>query len=266
MLAATFHDPDAALLADVRRFLPRLAALYDGIAVATSPPTAAPVNALLATAGAYAGTPSTNARGPLYRLALRAALAHAPTRVHYLDFDRALHWLRRAPRELPAVLRAARRHDVLLLGRTARAHRSHHRALHATETVVNLLFAERLRARGRVDFLVPSFVLPVPAVRRLLARSRARDARVYGEWAALLAGADARLAYLECDGLDWETPDRAPRVAKGTWRRRLDTPVEWRARTEMAAEIIEGFTRTLRRHPAQPVLVRVARRACASGR
>src|SRR5262249_17740012 len=83
----------------------------------------------------------------------------------------------------------------------------------ATEDVVNRLLAERLGASGHVDFLVPSFVVERDGAARLLARSRAHDVAIYGEWAALLAGLDGPLGYLECRGLDWETPDRHPPAA-----------------------------------------------------
>src|SRR5581483_10617102 len=123
-----------------------------------------------------------------------------------------------------AVLRAAGRRRVLVLGRTPAAHRSHHRPLYATETVVNRLLAERAGLGGRVDLLVPAFVLDAAHGRTLLARSRARDAAIYGEWAALVLGLDREIAYLECRGLDWETPDRDRRRGLAAWRRRLDTP------------------------------------------
>jgi len=251
-LAATLHDPPGALAAEVRRLLPRLQALYAHVAVATSPPTAPALRACLARAGAYAGTPAQNARGPLYRLALRRALGYGAARVHYVDFDRALHWQRCAPRELEAVLRAAGRRRVLVLGRTPAAHRSHHRPLYATETVVNRLLAERAGLGGRVDLLVPAFVLDAAHGRTLLARSRARDAAIYGEWAALVLGLDREIAYLECRGLDWETPDRDRRRGLAAWRRRLDTPEEWRLRTAMATAIVRGFARARARWPMPP--------------
>jgi hypothetical protein len=75
-----------------------------GVFVATSPPTHVRVTAMLGEAGMHAGTPATNARGPLYRLALKRAVGSGAARVHYLDFDRALHWMERAPAELTALL------------------------------------------------------------------------------------------------------------------------------------------------------------------
>src|SRR5262249_60241751 len=170
---------------------------YDGVAVVPSWRSAAGIRRVLGHAGVDAGAPRTNTRGPLYRRCLRAALAHAPTHVHYLDFDRALHWLRSAPGELSAVLRLARRHHgLVLVGRTERAHRSHHRPLYATELVVNRLLATRLGYDGRVDFLVPSFVANGALAATLLRRSRARGGDVYGEWAAVLATLGGPPSYL----------------------------------------------------------------------
>jgi len=259
-LAATLHDPPGALGPALRHALPRLASLYRGVAVATSPPTAARLVALLSAAGMHAGSVSTNLRGPLYRLSVRAALATGAGRVHYLDLDRALHWLSRAPREMRSVLRLARRHPVLVVGRTPKAHRSHHLPLWATETLVNRLIAARLRLARPIDVLVPSFVLERDAAARLLARSRARDAAVYGEWAALLLGLAAEVAYLECRGLDWETPDRHRRAVRraglAAWHRRQETPLEWARRIAMAAEFLAGFGRVVGRVPVTAPAIR----------
>lgn len=259
-LAATFHDPTGALRADVARFLPRLQALYDSVAVTTSPQTSRRMVEDLARAAAYAGTPPADSRGPLYRLALRRALAAGGTHVHYLDFDRALHWMRRAPRELAAVLRLARRWPVVLVGRTAVAHRSHQRPLHATETVVNRLMADDLGIVGRVDFLAPSFLLDAGRTAALLRQSRARDVAVYGEWPALLATLAPEVAYVECRGLDWETPDRARRTIRriglAAWRRRFEGADEWALRTRLAEEILRGFARSRTHRGRRPLGLR----------
>ena len=244
-LAATLHDPRGALADEIRRALPALATTYRGIAVATSPPTSARVVALLESAGVHAGPVATNLRGPLYRLSIRAALASGAARVHYLDFDRALHWLRRAPRELRAVLRVAARHPVLVVGRTAKAHRSHHVPLWSTEVLANRLLADRLGLARPLDVLVPSFVAERAAAARLLAQSRARDNALYGEWAARVLTLGDDVAYVECRGLDWETPDRhrraVRRIGLAAWRRRQETPAEWDLRIHIAGEIVRGF-------------------------
>ena len=260
-LAATLHDPPGALAGAVAEGLPRLAAIYRGVAVATSPPTAPRVTALLAAHGMHAGATRANLRGPLYRLSIRRALATGAARVHYLDLDRALRWAARAPRELRAVLRLAARHRVLVLGRTPKAHRSHHLPLYATEALVNRLMTARLGLARTLDLLVPSFVLDRDAAARLLARSRARDAALYGEWAALVLGLAPEVAYLECRGLDWETPDRHRRAVRRlgllAWRRRQETPAEWALRVRMAAAFLAGFERAVATAPIARPSVRV---------
>jgi hypothetical protein len=257
-LAATLHDPPGALIDDVVRFLPRLARLYGAIAVASSPPTSARLRAVLAAHGVDAGRPPSNARGPLYRLAIRRALASGAARVHYLDFDRALHWIARRPAELESTLALAARRRAVVIGRTPRAHASHHEALAVTEADAGEWFATALGLSGRVDFLVPSFVLTRDLAARFLERSRARDNAMYGEWVALLAGLGARLDYVERDGLDWETPDRARaevrRVGIAAWRRAYSTPAEWALRRAMAKEFQRGFMRALARFPVGRVV------------
>src|SRR5205814_1390500 len=127
-------------------------------------------------------------------------------------------------------------------------------------------------ARGRValarplDLLVPSFVLERDAAARLLARSRARNATVYGEWAALVLGLAPEVAYLECRGLDWETPDRHRRAVRRlglpAWRRRQETPAEWARRIAMAADFLAGFEHALGRPPiTRPAVRSLAPRA-----
>jgi hypothetical protein len=189
-------------------------------------------------------------RGPLYRLALQRALDTGAEHVHYLDFDRALHWQAAEPGEHAAVLRTAVQHPALLIGRTERAHRSHHRPLYATETIVSRLLADRLGWTGRLDFLVPSFVLGRRAVEKVLRESRARDGAIYGELAALIASTRG-LAYVECRGLEWETPDRhrraVTRLGLPAWRARFDTPEEWKLRTDLAAAFVRGFEHTMAR-------------------
>ena len=158
------------------------------------------------------------------------------------------------PRELAAVLRVPRNRAVVIVGRTPHAHRSHQRPLWITETGVNAHFAKRLGIAGRVDFLAPSFIADRDTIRRLVARSRARDGRIYGELVALLAGLASGFLYVECDGLDWETPDRhralVARIGLARWRQRFDTAAEWRLRTAFVAQFVDGFERALARHPA----------------
>jgi hypothetical protein len=63
------------------------------------------------------------------------------------------------------------------------------------------------------------------------------------------------MTYIECRGLDWETPDRHRRAVRGVglaeWRRRQETAAEWSLRIDVAADIVRGFTRALARWPVK---------------
>lgn len=247
ILASTLHDPGGDLTGEIRRWLPRLEAAYGGLVVATSPSTSEATNGLLEERGVFVGTLASNERGPLYRLAIREGLRRSGSRVHYLDFDRALHWARGPMQELEALLERSKRHPVLLVGRTRAAHQSHQEALVATETDTNRHLASGLGVRGRVDFMVPSFVLDREAARAFLSRSRTRGMGIYGEMARLLFSLGHDVAYVECDGLDWETPDRdrrtVSRIGIEAYRARFDRADEWQLRWALQREVESVFDR-----------------------
>ncbi len=256
ILASTLHDPGGDLAGEIRRWLPRLRRAYADMVVATSPSTAEATNDLLEERGVFIGTLAANERGPLYRLSIREGLRRSGSRVHYLDFDRALHWARGPIHELEALVERSKRHPVLLVGRTPAAHESHQEALVVTETETNRHLARGLGVRGRVDFMVPSFVLDREAARAFLSASRTRGMGIYGEMAGLLFALGHDVAYVECDGLDWETPDRdrrtVSRVGLEAYRDRFDRHDEWRLRYALQRAVEAAFDRVRARlgHPA----------------
>jgi hypothetical protein len=247
VLAATLHDPEGGLVSEVRRWLPRLERAYSAVVVATSPGTSPKINAILEERGVFIGTREANDRGPLYRLSIRRALAEPGNRIHYLDFDRALHWARGPMAELEMVLARAAQYPVLLVGRTRSAHTSHQKALVVTETETNRYLADGLGVTGRVDFMVPSFILDKDAAKRFLASSRTRGMGIYGEMARLLFSLGHDVAYVECDGLDWETPDRdrrvVGRIGLPAYRARFDRDDEWELRHSLKREVESVFDR-----------------------
>src|SRR5437762_2051402 len=87
---------------------------------------------------------------------------------------------------------------------------------------------------------------------------------LYGEWAALVVQLGRDVAYVECRGLDWETPDRhrrsVRRVGLPAWRNRWSSPAEWDLRIDMASEILRGATRALAGAPRARPIRRLPRR------
>ena len=274
-LAATLHDPPGALLADVARWLPRCAALRARSRSRAARRPSSRVRALLAAHGVDAGCPASNTRGPLYRLALRRALAGGAARVHYLDFDRALHWIARRPRRARGLARP-RATPVIRrcssAGRRART-RAITRRSSTTESRRRRRASRRgLGLRGRVDFLVPSFVLRREPRPRACSRARAPATRrcTASGWRCF-AGLGVPLAYVECDGLDWETPDRhrdeVRRVGRAAWRRAFEHArrngrcgARWRASSVAASCVRSAARRAGRRSRSAAQRRRHARR------
>jgi hypothetical protein len=108
--------------------------------------------------------------------------------------------------------------------------------------------------------LVPSFVVVRSGCETLLRRSRARDVGIYGELAALVLGLGPDVAYVECRGLDWETPDRyrraVRRIGLPAWRRRQETPAEWALRVQLARDIVRALEHTVAKRPVRTLCIR----------
>ena len=215
-LAATLHDPTGALARDVGRWLPWLQARYAAVAVATSPPTAPSIVALLGEANVHAGSP----RIPdIYRQSARCSVCvHTWTSTWFAGGGRA-----RERRLHVVVSRVCGRRPGHVTSPAAACERQPSTAAPRTGTPVLSHLRRRARSAGR--------------------------AACGRQWAPA-----ARLArYLECRGLDWETPDRhrraVRRVGLAEWRRRQETPAEWGLRIDIAATIARGSTRVLARRP-----------------
>src|SRR5438046_1828311 len=95
-------------------------------------------------------------------------------------------------------------------------------------------------------------------------RSRAGGEAICGGGAAPVVQRGRDVAYLECRGLDWETPDRhrrsVRRVGLPAWRNRWSSPAEWDLRIDMASEILRGAMRALAGAPRARPIRRLPRR------
>jgi hypothetical protein len=251
VLAATHHDPDGRLYEQTARVLPALAKIFDGVAIQATNTTRERSLDLLTGAGALVRCEPSDRFAGLLRLgrarraALELALEWDPAAILFCDFDRALHWAERYPKELALVGVSAAAHDFTLLGRTARAFDSHPRMQRDTEAIVNHVYAE-----------VSGYAWDVTAAARMLSR-RAAVAIVGGcpeesvgtdvAWPLFIGRAGGfTLGYLAAEGLEFETADRyADEIAAAgglaRWIARLDAdPREWAQRLELARLEVEA--------------------------
>jgi hypothetical protein len=245
-LASTHHDPDGRLVAQVRRALPALTGLFDGVAVLLTAQTRRETEDAVAEAGArwlWADQTMPVGHGHLglwRRSALGAALAAWPAGDLYLfcDLDRALHWVERYPDELGEALQFARGHGCTVFGRTARAYASHPRAQRDTEALANHTF-------GLVSGLPWDVMTACRGLSRQAAElivSRCDDDTVGSDcsWPLICRRAGLSLGYRETEGMEFETLDRfedevAELGGAQAWLDRFDAdPRQWLGRIELA--------------------------------
>jgi hypothetical protein len=255
VLAATYHDPQGAMLAQAQRVLPVLHELYDAVVVLATPNTSRQSLDRLHALGVeidvqqpYQGD-GIATLGLVRRDSLDIALRWGASAIHLCDWDRILHWAEFHGDELREVVDAIPRYDLLILGRTERAFGSHPQVQRDTEKLINHVFSMAWGAP-----------LDVGAGARGLSRRAARmlidlpepepTAGNDGAWPLFLARhPELTIGYAATEGLEWETPDRhADEIAAAggldAWLAAYDAaPDHWVFRTRLAAYEIEALAR-----------------------
>ena len=243
-LAATHHDPDDAMLPQALRVLPLLHDLYAHIFVLVSPETGQRTVNTLTEHGlrverqaepADIDTLGLTRLNTLHR-ATRAGAEH----LHLCDWDRLIHWAEFYADELREVVEAIPRHDLLILGRTARAFATHARVQRDTEAIINHAFG--LAFGQFLDVTAASRGLSRRACDALLALPQPEPSSGNDcAWPLYLARVpDLVIGYAAIEGLEWETPDRyGDDIARAggldAWLANYDAdPQRWEFRLRLA--------------------------------
>ena len=226
--------------------LPRLRQTYDRLAI-TLPPEVG--DDLLEDLAALPGVlpVRTEEWGAGRYLALALACQQAADIIHYVDFDRLLHWVETRPEEWREAVETLTGYDCVVFGRTAAAYATHPQALVQTEALSNQAISYMLGLGGVLDVSAGSKAFSRAAAEFLVANSRpGRALGTDGEWLVLLRRAGYAIAYRQVDGLDWESADRyqesaaspeAQRDAAQTYDR---DPAHWQQRVAVANEILQA--------------------------
>lgn len=259
VLAATHADPDDSMLAQALRVLPRLRELYSDMLVLVSADTGARTRKQLAAHGVRVEVHRAPATIATLGLARRDLVGHAvalgAANIHLCDWDRVLHWAEQYPDELRDVVSAVTRHDLLILGRTARAFGTHPRVQRDTESLINHAFG--LAFGQDLDVTAASRGLSRRAAELLVAQAAPEPSMGNDcAWPLWLAGQPGLIVgYARTEGLEWETPDRhadAITAAGGldAWIANYDAdPARWEFRVELALLEIQAINRWRRPLP-----------------
>ena len=252
-LVATVNDPRNRLAALTQRQLPALLDLYCAVTLLCSQATSSETVALLRDLGAEVVYDDEEPDGHSYigrkrRRALHLGLAADAEYLQLCDFDRALHWMATYPHELTQIVAAIQGYDLLVLGRTSRAFKTHPPYQTCTERLVNYVFG--LAYGQEMDITAGSRGFSRRAAAYLVDRSREMTVGVDAEWPLLLQRVPGMIiGYQVCEGLEFETADGFESEVEAAgglaaWMETLSaSPQRWAYRLRMAAEIAEAAAR-----------------------
>lgn len=244
----TTHDPHGRLTPLVETFFPLVQERFSSCIVALTNTSHESLLTAFKRLNAMVVESDVAFQGMSYWTALKESERRKSAHPIFLcDLDRILHWISRYPNELDEFLsHDFSPHEWVVLGRTERAYRTHHEPLFATEHIFRTLLGKLYPQEQSIDYLSSAALLSQDTISWLNAHLRKKDAGWYGEHVALLLKRGIVPAYQECEGLEWETPDRFQDEIKkcgslDAWRGRLNTdPLEWKLRVKLLGEFIDG--------------------------
>lgn len=177
--------------------------------------------------------------------ALQKALESSADFVHYVDFDRLLHWVETRPNEWREIVAKIPTTDCLIVGRTERAYQTHPQALVQTEAISNAVVSHLLGRK--MDVSAGSKAFSRRAAEYLMEHSvPGRALGTDSEWTLLLHHAGFRIDYVQVEGLEWESADHfseavADEIAQKRAAEAYDAdPKHWAHRVEIAMEIVQS--------------------------
>lgn len=255
-LATTVHDPENLLFEQMANQWPRIAPLFSTVAINASPDTGDKLIDFLRERGARIQLqPESDEEGVL-RLgearrdvvidALTSATPTGATHALHCDFDRILHWAEFHLAELQQVVDQLLACDFTVLGRTPRAFDSHPRVQRDTERIINHVYG--LVSGRQWDITAAARGISRRAADTIAQGCDERSLAVDGVWPLFVQQQpDLTMAYIETEGLAFETVDRFMDEADAlggvqAWLDRFDAdPRRWAFRSKLAWIEIEAM-------------------------
>jgi len=179
-----------------------------------------------------------------YKTSLNQSLEPITGDIFYCDLDRALHGIRNYPKEFETLIEPSTHTDFTLIGRTKRAFDTHPETQTITEGIGNMMASNVLGFQETRDVLGTTWILTPALAKKVIELKPRNQFGFYAEWPITLWRSARNPLYLECEGLEWETPDRYTEEIRAQgldeWRRSFQTAQEWRKRTEMLRDFIDS--------------------------
>jgi len=259
-LAATWHPRGETQR--LARAWKRISETFRAVSVVV--PSDAPCAQLADEVGAarqqfFSATDWTRARYEALRLAVDSGAAA----IEYVDMDHLLRWLETRPDEWHKLTGTAARTPFLVVGRSRQAYSTYPLAIRETERPINRLFS---RIFGQEMDLCAATRGMSRDVAGMVLRESSSDATfgVDTEWPAIAFRRGVGLAYVEADGLDWESADQYQDTAADAARQSQlaalydREPENWSFRVRAAEGMIRSGLAALGRCRCEAAETRVA--------
>jgi len=239
-LASPFHDPEGKLLELLQEQGDALIKLYKGNAfISLSATTNPAVVSLLERQGFHIRKQTKRENpsvGANYLAVLRMATKTSNKYIHLVDFDRALHWIKRFPRELRDVITILPTYKgYMSFIRTPRAFQSHPQTQRTTETIINTVASEV--AGVTVDIMSGSFGFQKSLAQKIIKEAKRKDYGIYAETLLIALRHRYLIATIEVEGLEWETPDQfkvsIQKEGYTAWLHEFESLPEWKKRVKL---------------------------------
>ncbi len=247
--ASPLHDPEGRLTEMLKEYGPKLLRIYAGNAVVSVSPTTSPgIISILKSQRFIVNMQSEKTSsliGNNYLHAIKTALYNNAQTVHQVDFDRALHWVKRFPRELRDIVEILHTHNGLTsFVRTSRSFETHPQVQRATESVVNAIASEA--AGIDVDIMSGSFGFENKLAQKILQEAQHKDFGIYANFLRIAIKNKFLISTIEVEGLEWETPDQFQDSIRKegylAWLQEFESLPEWKKRVALIDKSTDVLT------------------------
>lgn len=248
-LVCPLHDPDSRLLEEIKKNGKILNNIFQSSVIVSVTPNTSPdtVNVLKSIQLKYSELPSNqeNTLGNNYRNAILLGTEKKATHIFLVDFDRAIHWARRFPKELEEIQnKLSGLEGFTSFVRSRRAFESHPLTQRATETTINAIASELTNTD--VDIMSGAFGMDKYFSKLLLKSSKRDDFGFYAEMLEVALKNKARINTIEVEGLEWETPDqykdKIEKEGYSQWLSEFESLSEWEKRVKLIEKSTEVLT------------------------
>lgn len=251
LLISTHHEPKKDLMHMYSACIPVMMDIYDDIFINVTPNTHPDVIKTLTNNGIKVYVSKTFAREKNHIKAFEAYKKYPEKTVHYLDFDRVLHWsvffekeLRDINKRIYAILEK-NKNIYINVARTEKAYATHQDSLLYGEKPSNYIISKIVGDKKINDWFGFSFAIKQKNLNAITSRLRGKEGEFYGEFPVLAKKLRLQIQHMLCEGLEIETFDRQEFHALTLREKhaKLNTNEAWLNRMKLNEETIKGALR-----------------------